>query len=288
MRTNFKKIGLMGRFERPDVRPTMAKAHELILASGAKCFVETEAAQTLDIECEQISTDEIAKKCDLVVVVGGDGSLLSAARVVVDAKIPVVGINRGRLGFLTDISPGALGQLSALLTGAYETEQRSLLHMEIKRGAESLGSGTALNDIVLYSGDIARMIEFSLHVDGTMVYTQRSDGLITATPTGSTAYALSAGGPILHPGSDCIVMVPMCPHTLSSRPIVLHDDANIALTITENNDHNPRISCDGQVHYTLEPGDQINIRPHAKKLNLLHPRGYDYYDVLRSKLGWTG
>jgi len=226
--------------------------------------------------------------CDLVIVVGGDGSLLGAARELAKSKIPLLGVNRGRLGFLTDISPADLEErLEKVLQGEYIEETRFLLDGHVERNGQPLGFGTALNDVVLHPGKSTRMIGFDLYIDGHFVYSQRSDGLIVATPTGSTAYSLSAGGPIMHPKLDAVVLVPMFPHTLSSRPIVVDGKSEIKLVIGETNETYPQISFDGQMNIACAPGDIIRITKKPFKIKLIHPLDHNFYATCRDKLGWA-
>lgn len=228
--------------------------------------------------------DGIQQKIDLVIVIGGDGNLLHAARAAADANVAVVGINRGRLGFLTDILPNDLAnKIPAILNGNYYEEQRFLLQAQ-PRSAQN--SGTALNDVVLLAGEINHMIEFEIFIDNLPVCSQRADGLIVATPTGSTAYALSGGGPILHPQLDAIVLVPMFAHTLSSRPIVVAANSVIDIVIDKNNQGSPRLSCDSQTLLHVHAAEVIRIHKKAEPLRLIHPIDYNYYETLRSKLKW--
>lgn len=285
----FKKIGLIGKHTNPEVHSTLAILVPFLQNHGIEVLLEEHCARILpEFSLKCVKREEIGALCDLVIVVGGDGSLLNAARAVIDNQVPVLGINRGRRGFLTDISPQLLTQsLEPILLGKYQAEKRFLLEMQICRDKHIMGRSLALNEVVLYSGDIARMLEFELFIDQQFVYRQRSDGLISATPTGSTAYALAGGGPILHPKLNAIVLVPMHPAVLSSRPIVIDSDVTIELHIVAENLLNPRISCDGQVHFDAMPGDRITIRRYEKVLHLLHPTDHDYYHILRTKLGWS-
>jgi NAD+ kinase len=223
----------------------------------------------------------------LIIVLGGDGSLLGAARMLARHNVPVLGINRGRLGFLTDILPEELEEkVGAVLDGEYVLEKRFLLNVVVKRNGELIGRGEALNDVVVNSGTSARMIEFDLYIGDEFVYRQRSDGLIVSTPTGSTAYSLSAGGPIMHPKLDAVVLVPMFPHTLSSRPIVIDGNSEIRIDINHINDIHPPVTCDGQVHLTTMPGDSVVISKKRHKMKLIHPLGHSFYASCRDKLGW--
>lgn len=289
MTIQFKKIGLIGKHTNPEARSTLTSLVTFLQTKGIEITMEHHCAELMsDLLVKKAKREALGSLCDLIIVVGGDGSLLDAARAVVDSGIPVLGVNRGRRGFLTDISPQALTQsLEPILTGAYQEEHRFLLEMELWRNKELIDRGMALNDVVLYSGDIARMIEFEVLIDQRLVYRQRADGIITATPTGSTAYALSGGGPILHPALPAIVLVPMHPSTLSNRPIVIDSKGHIEIHIMPDNLLNPRLSCDGQVHFNALPNDRLVIRRKTKELRLLHPNDYDYYHTLRTKLGWS-
>lgn len=284
----FSHIGIIGKSNNPEVRSTLASLVEFLQEQKLNLSLETECASILQERVNALAKNKLGEQCDLIIVVGGDGSFLDAAREIVKWGKPMVGINRGRLGFLTDISPQAFQQyLEPILNGAYQAESRFLLDMSLVRDSKIISSDCALNDVVLYSGDIARMIEFEVRVNAQFVYKLRSDGLITATPTGSTAYALSGGGPILHPTLNAMVIVPMHPHTLTSRPIVLDSSDNIELHITSDNSMHPRVSCDGQKHFNVQPNDKIIINRKANMLNILHPNDYDYYHTLRTKLNWN-
>ena len=213
--------------------------------------------------------------------------MLSACRKMAAFGIPLLGINRGRLGFLTDISPDEIEQrVLPVLQGEYKQTKRFLLETSVTRNGVEIGKGTAVNDIVLHPGMSVRMMTFELYVDGQFVYSQRSDGLIVATPTGSTAYALSAGGPLLFPELDAIVVVPLNPHTLSSRPVVLNGSAQIEIRVSSRNELHPLITCDGHNDFGTEPGDIITINKHSNDILLIHPKDNNFYGVCRSKLGW--
>jgi NAD+ kinase len=220
-------------------------------------------------------------------VVGGDGSLLSAARMAIQVNTPVIGVNRGRLGFLTDILPQDIEtQLQAVLEGKYTEEHRFLLSTSIHDNQQSYFAGNALNDVVLGRGSDTLLIEFTVYVNEQLVSHFRSDGLILSTPTGSTAYSLSAGGPIMHPQLNAIVLVPMFSHSLSSRPLVIDGTSEIELHIGEYNEQELKISCDGHESRMVKPGQRVTIKKNSNQLRLLHPVDYHYYDTLRSKLGW--
>jgi NAD+ kinase len=234
-----------------------------------------------------LARQEMGKPKDLIIVVGGDGSLLSSARLAIQVNTPVIGINRGRLGFLTDILPQDIEtQLTDVLQGQYIEESRFLLHARIFDEQGTYFEGDALNDVVLGRGRETHLIEFDVSINQQLVSHYRSDGMIISTPTGSTAYASSAGGPIMHPQLNAIVLVPMFSHSLSSRPLVIGGESKVELSISEYNEADLRISCDGHESRMVKPGQKVSIEKNGQHLRLLHPMGYHYYDTLRSKLGW--
>lgn len=232
--------------------------------------------------------DSAGDNSDLAIVIGGDGSMLKAARAIVNKNIPIIGINRGNLGFLADVNPNHLEDtLTEILQGNYCAEQRTMLQVSIMQNDKIIKQHLALNDVVLHHGNVARLIEFSIYIDDQFVVDQRSDGLITATPTGSTAYALSGGGPIIYPTLDVINLVPMFAHTLSARPIVVHKNSKIKLVLNPRNKTAANVSCDGQTHIALNNDHELHIQTHINNLQLLHPKSYNYFAVLREKLGWN-
>ncbi|WP_299236472.1 NAD(+) kinase [uncultured Halomonas sp.] len=285
----FRHIGLIGRLGSAGVVETLKRLMRFLDERGLHVIVEDRTATVLlDHGHPEASRRMLGELCDLVIVVGGDGSLLGAARTLCHSGTLVLGVNRGRLGFLTDISPDELEErVGEVLEGHYEVEERFLLDAELYRDDTLMGSGDALNEVVLHPGKAVRMIEFELFLDGQFVYSQRSDGLIIATPTGSTAYSLSGGGPIMHPRLDVLTLVPMFPHTLSSRPIVVDASSEIRIHIGETNQTYPHISCDGQTRAVAKPDDVLVIRRKPQTVHLVHPVGHNFYEVLRSKLGWS-
>lgn len=282
----FSTVAIMGRSNHPNVEQTLEKLTDILVQKNIKPVLDQKYAELLLPSSFPTLEDIPYSQIDLVVVIGGDGSLLESAREVVTYDIPIVGINRGRIGFLTDISPQDLDEILPILEGDYVEEPRFLLEAELQREGKTIHRGIALNDVVVYSGHVARMIEFEIFINKRFVYKQRSDGLITTTPTGSTAYALSGGGPIVHPHLEAITLVQMHPHTLSSRPIVINAQSTIELHLTQENQLHPRCSLDGQEHFDMVPNDIVKITRHTQTLRLLHPKQYDYYQTLRSKLGW--
>ena len=289
MTTTFTHVGLLGRREHPGVEEVVSGLLKLLDQRNIQVTIEDRLATLAHFERrEMASRDQIGAMVDLAIVIGGDGSLLSAARTLVKHDTPVIGINRGRLGFLTDVSPDdLLEQVSAILNGDYLSDRRFLLDAEVWRGEQVVGRGEALNDIVVNSGASAQMVEFELSIDGDFVYRLNADGLLVATPTGSTAYSLSAGGPIVSPGLDALVLVPMFPHSLTSRPIVVSGQSEIRIDVVSRNDIHPPITCDGQISITALPGDSVRIRKKSRELTLLHPPGYSFYATCRDKLRWS-
>lgn len=287
MATTFNVIGIMGRVKNPGVKETLKALIHYLTDLKKDILVDEETASCLeDQSLNFVARNEISKKCNLLIVVGGDGSLLQAARTVINDEIPILGVNRGRLGFLTDIHPTELDKIKTILEGQFILEKRFLLTAQVEYQGKILGRNDALNEVALIPDLVPHMYEFEINIDDQFVCSQNSDGIIVATPTGSTAYALSGGGPILHPQLDAIVLVPMFPHTLSLRPIVIEGNHVITISITPNNPATPRIACDGQGFIKTPPGSKIIISKKPQRLHLIHPIDYDYYGALRSKLHW--
>jgi len=288
MKPHFKRIGLLGKSEDKNVSMTLRALTAYLEQQKTRILLDQSIA---DIFPEPphavVDRETLANSCDLAIVVGGDGTLLNAARSLAESGIAVLGVNLGRLGFLVDVSPEDMTwQLEKILAGEFMEEHRTLLHATVTRNDDVLSETAALNDVVVHKKDVARMIELDTWIDDYFVNTNRSDGLIISTPTGSTAYALSGGGPILHPKLDAITLVPICPHTLSNRPLVVHDESVIKIIIHKGT-LEATVSCDGQISHTLEAGDHITIRKHDHPLRLLHPQGHDYFAILRKKLRWS-
>lgn len=289
MTIKFERVVLYARHHRAnqDVNESLQRLIHFLEEQHIDVFVDRDTAAHFNTYLASLPREHMGQKKDLIVVVGGDGSLLSAARMAIGVNVPVIGINRGRLGFLTDISPSDIEQqLSAVLAGHYVEEKRFLLTAKIHDQKESYFQGDALNDVVLGRGSDTHLIEFDVYIDNQFVSHYRSDGMILATPTGSTAYSLSAGGPIMHPQLKAIVLVPMFSHSLSSRPLVIDANSVIDLVISKHNDIDLRISCDGHESRMVKPGQHVCVKQTIQKLRLLHPCDYHYYDTLRIKLGW--
>ena len=235
----------------------------------------------------RIPEDQIAEKSDLVIAIGGDGTLLYAARLVAHRGVPLIGVNRGRLGFLTDVLPqDILTSVDAAIDGKCERDERALLEARLVSADGTVLTSLALNDVVIQKWEMGRMLDFETWIDGRYVNTHGGDGLVVATATGSTAYALSCGGPILYPELDALVLAPICPHTLSDRPIVVRSSSTIEIRLLERPDTQAQVTCDGVTIGELAPGDTLVVKPADSHVTLLHPEDHDYYRTLRSKLRW--
>ncbi len=285
----FKSVGILARPGNRSIVESVVSLEQFLRARGVAVVVETATAAMLPGRSHPVvERAAMGQCCDLLVVVGGDGSLLGVARDLAASQIPVIGVNRGGLGFLADISPDQIEmKIGAVLDGEYVVNHRFLLEAEVHRDGRLRGGSSALNDVVVHAGTMSRMMEFALHIDDRFVYDQRSDGLIVASPTGSTAYALSAGGPIMHPNLDAIVIVPMFPHTLTSRPLVVPGASQLKVVIGPAASTRPQVSCDSQVDIGVAAGDEIHIRKHAHSLKLLYPNEHSFYEACRSKLDWA-
>lgn len=283
----FGAVALIGKYQSREVASALTKLAAFLREEGLEVLIEHgTASSTGTAGYVVVPYEEIGAQADLAIVLGGDGTMLNAARRLAGYGVPLVGVNQGRLGFMTDIARGhMLERVHDIIKGRYREEHRMMLDTEVLRGGERVFHNVALNDVVVNKGDLGRMIEFQLHVDGEYIYNQRSDGMIVSTPTGSTAYALSANGPILHPSVPGIALVPLCPHALSNRPITLGDQSVIDITLVPP--HDARVHCDGQTHFDARAGDIVRIKRSRNSIVLLHPLGYSYFEMLREKLHWS-
>ncbi|HFD91833.1 MAG TPA: NAD(+) kinase [Gammaproteobacteria bacterium] len=286
---HFTSIGIIGKYGDPGAGEALRRLSTFLRDRQLRVIVDEGSVESgMDAELERGSRADIGRLCDLAVVVGGDGTFLNAARSLVDHDVPLVGINLGHLGFLTDISPDAMLECMAeILDGSYITEERILLRAGIVREGEIISECDAFNDVVVHKWNVARMIPLETYIDGIFVSRLRADGLIVATPTGSTAYALSAGGPILSPQLKTLVLVPVCPHTMSNRPLVVEDDRLIEIVVCENRHDNAQVTCDGQLTFGLMVGDHIRVRKKERPIRLIHPAQHNHYELLRAKLHWA-
>ncbi len=283
----FTKVGLIAKRNDERVQETVQTLVRYLQERRIRFAVDRECATVLPREQLDVGGREsLCTSCDLIIVIGGDGTLLSTAHALADQDVRMLGINLGRLGFLTDISRQEMTQcLDQVFAGHYKEEERFRLHVTVVRGARQIASNDSLNDVVVHRWRTARLITLDTYVDGSFVNTLRSDGLIVSTPTGSTAYALSGGGPILHPALNAIVLVPICPHTLSNRPIVVDADGEVEIVLSGAQD-SAQLTCDGQTTLELIVNDRIVLRKKEVGIKLIHPAGYDYYATLRTKLHW--
>lgn len=294
--STFKSVGLFGRPQTEGLAPSLRKIIGCIQQSGAEVWVESDTAKSAGLSLTEVSgtgtLEALTKKIDLGVILGGDGTLLGVARQLAPFGIAIIGVNQGRLGFMTDLDIAQVeSELPAVLTGSYVEEARSMLQVSVMRrptpdtAREAVFDAPALNDAVISRGAVSRMVELDIFVDGHYLQTLRADGLIVSTPTGSTAYSLSALGSILHPGLAGTTLVPVAPQALSSRPIVLPESVEVQVVV--NDGAGTSLHCDMQALTSLEDGDKIVIRPSHHKVRLLHPKSYDYFVMLRRKLHWS-
>ena len=288
MSRSFKTIALTGKYRDPRVGDSMLILARHLAAAGVRILLDPEVRMEFPgADVETLPEDDLGRAADLVIAVGGDGTMLYASRLVAGRDVPLLGINRGRLGFLADITPGEmLRRLDEVLAGDYDEEHRLMLEAVIDNGSAPPRRALALNDVVLQKRDTGRMLDFENWIDGVYVNTHGGDGLVIATPTGSTAYALSGGGPIIHPSLDAIALVPICPHTLSDRPIVIRADARIEVRVLPRPDTRAEVACDGLPLGELGPGERLSVAAARERVVLIHPRGHDYFRLLRSKLHW--
>ncbi len=284
----FNNVGLVARTSSELVLESLRRVRSFLTSRNVNVYLEDTASALLqESNAEAYPQAALADKCDLIIAVGGDGNILGAARSFSPHGVPILGINRGRLGFLADVSPNEIERsVGEVLAGNYTQEEHFLLEGEVSvKGIKEIPC--ALNEVLIHSATMPKMLDFDLHINETFVYNQYSDGLIIASPTGSTAYALSAGGPIMHPSLDAIVLVPMFPHQLNSRPLVVPGDAEIKITVGSNIGTNAKISFDSQLEFEIEPGESLVVKKKQQKLKLLHPPGHNFYGVCRSKLDWA-
>ena len=290
MKKEFNVVAIVARRLTDRILESITKIDSLLNEMGIQTLLEEKVLSALKLNRGDgvVTRAELGGVADLVIVVGGDGSILGVSRDLAGSGVPVVGVNRGSLGFLAAIAPGDIEEkFEQILSGDYSIEDHFLLEAQVFRDDVLVSSSTALNDVVVNPSSMSRMMEFDLLVNEEFVYNQRSDGIIVASPTGSTAYSLSAGGPIMHPRLDALVVVPMFPHTLTSRPLVVSGDSTVMVRIIDAAEGAPQLSCDSQINLPLEVGDVVKVGKSEEPLSLLYPAGHSFYESCRSKLDWA-
>ena len=285
MGSDFQKVAVLGRHDDPRVAEPMTLLVRHLTKAGIEVFAADD--MTIDLPVKRIAESDLAVNADLMIAIGGDGTMLYAAKLSRRGDIPLLGVNRGRLGFLADVSPDEmLTSVDHILGGNYTCESRLLLNAHLTRADGSTVAATAFNDVVLQRRETGRMIDLVTSIAGKYVNTHSGDGLIVATPTGSTAYALSCGGPIIEPQLDAVVVVPICPHTLTDRPIVVAASQTIEIRLLRREDTGAEVAIDGNTIGAIEPDDVITVSAADNRIQLIHPPGHDFFGILRSKLYW--
>jgi len=288
MSTEFKRIGILGKHSAPKIAKTLNTVYQFLNEQYDLVIDPSSAALIDDFSGATHNIETLVQHCDLLIAIGGDGTFLSAARAAAGSDIPLIGINLGRLGFLVDISPNeVITKLDAILQGNYRKEQRYLLHTKIIRDEQVIHEESAVNEVVIHRWVTPSMIELNTTINGVYLNTQRSDGLIISTPTGSTAYALSAGGPIIHPSLNALLLVPLNPHTLSNRPIVVDGSSEVEINFVKTKEVNAQVTCDHIAIPGVLISDTILIKKDPNPMTILHPESHDFFHSLRHKLNWS-
>lgn len=284
----FKRISLITNSNAAEVIETLNSVIEFLQSHDIAIELDESCAQIIDPkDLPVVTADKLGAASDLAIAIGGDGTMLKAAHLVCSHGIPLLGINRGHLGFLADIPAETFARhLEEILAGHYAEDERFLLYSEVHRNNELICVNFALNDVVIQKWNVARMIDFETYVDGIFVHKQRSDGLIVSSPTGSTAYALSGGGPILYPSLDALVLVPICPHSLTNRPLVINGNSKVEIIIGTWDIHHARLTCDSEIAVELKSGDHVLVEKKNQTIRLIHPADHDHFAILRAKLRW--
>ncbi|NCF51266.1 NAD(+) kinase [Gammaproteobacteria bacterium] len=285
MHSEFRRVAILGRYDDPHVAEPMTALVMHLAEAGIEVFAADE--MSLDLAVTRVAENKLAANADLMIAIGGDGTMLYAGNLAGEREIPLLGINRGRLGFLADVSPDEMiASVDYILAGDYSCESRLMLSATLQTTDGQTVTATALNDVVLQRRETGRMVDVVTSIAGRYVNTHSGDGLIVATPTGSTAYALSCGGPIIEPLLDAVVVVPICPHTLTDRPVVVPASCTVEIRVLEREDTRAEVTVDGHALGDIRPGDSLTISSAENRVRLIHPPGYDFYSILRSKLFW--
>jgi NAD+ kinase len=287
MKTGFRHIALVGKHRSPEIAQPLIELAEFLEGRGVEVSIDPMTAEHVtDHRRDVLTLEQIGKRADLAIVIGGDGTMLNIARTLAPFDVPLAGVNVGRLGFLTDVSIDTMfDTVGAMLDGQYMVEPRMLVTAAILRGDQRIVEMNAFNEVAINKGPDGALIELEVRIDRQFVYNLRADGLIVASPTGSTAYALSAGGPILHPSLSVLALVPVCPHTLSNRPIVISGNSTLEILVLSAEDAGAHF--DSHSHHQLHVGDRIEVKRCPNLIRVLHPLNHDYYHMLREKLGWS-
>ncbi len=284
----FKKIALITNNRAAEIIDTLQAVVEYLRGRDVDIILDALCTALLaDPGTGSGDAGKFAEGCDLAIAIGGDGTMLRAAHLLADHDIPLLGINRGRLGFLADIPADSVSQhLDQILAGHYVEDERFQLHCEIRRENDILLESHAFNDVIIQKGNVAKLIELKTYVNENFLHSQRADGMIVSSPTGSTAYALSGGGPILHPALNALVLVPICPHTLSNRPVVIDGNSVVEIIVGTPHIDQGKLTCDGEIICDLATGDKVTVQKKNKKIRLIHPPDHDHFKILRGKLDW--
>lgn len=287
MKSSFKTVALIGKYKSPEVAAPLLKLARFLERRKVEVLMDRVAgSREGGGRYPVLPLEELGRRADLAIVIGGDGTMLNIARTLAPHDVALIGVNQGQIGFLTDISVETMiGTIGSILDGKFVTEKRMLLEGRIRSRSQKASRVLAFNDVVVSKGARGNMVELEVRIDGEFIYNQRSDGLIVATPTGSTAYAMSAGGPIVHPALSVMALVPVSAHTLSNRPIVVSSDSVVDIII--RNAADPSVHFDGHTRFNLREGDCVTVRRYSHAISLLHPTGHSYYTMLREKLNWN-
>ncbi len=285
----FNRIGIISNSGVKAARLILIELIDYLEAQDRGIILDKCCAELLDGAGHAVcAPGELGKNCDLVIAIGGDGTMLMASHLLCDFNVPLLGINLGHVGFLADIPADAIRRdMEAILNGRYVEDMRFLLRGQVFRGDNCVFEGYAVNDVIIQKWNIARLIELETYINSAFVHTHRSDGLIVSTPTGSTAYALSGGGPVVHPAVDALLLVPICPHSLTNRPLVVNGDSCVEIISATHKPDHARLTVDGESRLELAPGDRVRIKKKDKKIRLIHPPQHDQFHILREKLHWS-
>ncbi len=285
----FNTIGLITNSGVAAIQTTLVELVKYLRSRDQKIILDKCCADLVkDPELDVLAAEELGKQCDLVIAIGGDGTMLMASHMLCDYDVPLLGINLGHVGFLSDIPADDIStNLDEILNGHYVEDVRFLLRGQVFRKDKCVFEAYAFNDVVIQKWNIARLVELETYINGSFVHTHRSDGMIVSTPTGSTAYALAGGGPVVHPSLDALILVPICPHSLTNRPIVVDGNSCIEIVIGTREVDHARLTYDGEIKLELAPGDRVRVKKKDKKIRLIHPPEHDQFHILREKLHWS-